>query len=48
MGEIAAVAKKIETQGGKAMPFTADSSKKADVQAMAAATVKQFGASISW
>ena len=44
MGEISAVAKKIETQGGKAMPFTADSSKKADVQAMAAATVKQFGA----
>jgi len=44
MDEIAAVAKKIESQGGKAMPFTADSSKKADVQAMAAATVKQFGA----
>jgi NAD(P)-dependent dehydrogenase (short-subunit alcohol dehydrogenase family) len=44
MDEIAAVAKKIESQGGKAMPFTADSSKKADVQAMAAATVKEFGA----
>jgi NAD(P)-dependent dehydrogenase (short-subunit alcohol dehydrogenase family) len=44
MDEIAAVAKKIESLGGKAMPFTADSSKKADVQAMAAATVKQFGA----
>lgn len=44
MDEIAAVAKKIEAQGGKAMPFTADSSKKADVRAMAAATIKQFGA----
>jgi NAD(P)-dependent dehydrogenase (short-subunit alcohol dehydrogenase family) len=44
MDEIAAVAKKIESQGGGAMPFTADSAKKADVQAMAAATVKQFGA----
>jgi NAD(P)-dependent dehydrogenase (short-subunit alcohol dehydrogenase family) len=44
MGEIAAVAKKIESQGGKALPFRADSAKKADVQAMAAATVKQFGA----
>jgi NAD(P)-dependent dehydrogenase (short-subunit alcohol dehydrogenase family) len=44
MDEIAAVAKKIEAQGGKAMPFTADSGKKADVQAMASATVKQFGA----
>jgi NAD(P)-dependent dehydrogenase (short-subunit alcohol dehydrogenase family) len=44
MDEIAAVAKKIESQGGKAMPFKADSAKKADVQAMAAATVKQFGA----
>ena len=43
MDEIAAVAKKIEAQGGKALPVTADSSKKADVQAMAAATVKQFG-----
>jgi NAD(P)-dependent dehydrogenase (short-subunit alcohol dehydrogenase family) len=41
--EVAAVAKKIEAQGGKALPLTADSSKKADVQAMAAATVKQFG-----
>jgi NAD(P)-dependent dehydrogenase (short-subunit alcohol dehydrogenase family) len=44
MDEIASVAKKIESQGGKALPFTADVSKKADVQAMAAATVKQFGA----
>jgi NAD(P)-dependent dehydrogenase (short-subunit alcohol dehydrogenase family) len=44
MDEIAAVAKKIESQGGKAMPFIADSSKKADGQAMAAATVKTFGA----
>ena len=44
MDEIAAVAKKIESQGGKAMPFRADSAKKADVQAMAAAAVKQFGA----
>src|SRR5512137_963757 len=44
MDEIAAVAKKIESQGGKAMPFKADSAKKADAQAMAAATVKQFGA----
>jgi len=42
--EVAAVAKKIEAQGGKALPLTADSSKKADVQAMAAATLKQFGA----
>ncbi|MBP1774596.1 MAG: Short-chain dehydrogenase/reductase [candidate division NC10 bacterium] len=41
--EVAAVAKKIVAQGGKALPLTADSSKKADVQAMAAATVKQFG-----
>ena len=44
MDEIAAVARKIESRGGKAMPFTADSAKKADVQAMAAATVKRFGA----
>ncbi len=44
MDDIAAVAEKIESQGGKAMPFTADSSKKADVQALAAATIKQFGA----
>jgi NAD(P)-dependent dehydrogenase (short-subunit alcohol dehydrogenase family) len=44
MNDIAAVAKKIESQGGKALPVTADSSKKADVQAMAAATIKQFGA----
>src|SRR5512139_135857 len=44
MDEIAAVAKKIKSQGGEAMPFKADSAKKADVQAMAAATVKQFGA----
>jgi len=44
MDEIAAVAKKIESQGGKALPFTADSAKKGDVQAMAAATVEQFGA----
>jgi len=44
MDDIAAVAKKIEAQGGKALPVTADSSKKADAQAMAAATVKQFGA----
>jgi NAD(P)-dependent dehydrogenase (short-subunit alcohol dehydrogenase family) len=43
LDEIAAVAKKIESQGGKALPVTADSSKKADVQAMAAAAVKQFG-----
>ena len=41
--EVAAVAKKIVAQGGKALPLTADSSKKADVQAMAAATVEQFG-----
>jgi NAD(P)-dependent dehydrogenase (short-subunit alcohol dehydrogenase family) len=41
--EVAAVAKKIVAQGGKALPLTADASKKADVQAMAAATVKQFG-----
>ena len=44
MDEIAAVAKKIESQGGKALPFRADSAKRADVQAMAAATVEQFGA----
>lgn len=44
MDEIAAVAKKIESQGGKALPVTADSSKKADVQAMAEATMKKFGA----
>jgi NAD(P)-dependent dehydrogenase (short-subunit alcohol dehydrogenase family) len=44
MDEIASVAKRIESQGGKALPFTADVSKKADVQAMALATVKQFGA----
>jgi len=44
MNEIAAVAKKIESQGGKALPVTADSSKKADVQAMAAATLQKFGA----
>ena len=44
MEEIAEVAKKIQTQGGKALPVTADSSKKADVQAMAAATIRQFGA----
>jgi 3-oxoacyl-[acyl-carrier protein] reductase len=42
--EVAAVAKRIEAQGGRALPLTADASKKADVQAMAAATVKQFGA----
>jgi NAD(P)-dependent dehydrogenase (short-subunit alcohol dehydrogenase family) len=44
MDEIASVAARIESEGGKAMPFTADVSRKADVQAMADATVKQFGA----
>jgi NAD(P)-dependent dehydrogenase (short-subunit alcohol dehydrogenase family) len=44
MDEIAAVAKKIEALGGSALPVTDDSSKKADVQAMAAATVERFGA----
>ena len=44
MDEIAAVAKKIESLGGKALPVAADSSKKADVQAMAEATIKKFGA----
>jgi NAD(P)-dependent dehydrogenase (short-subunit alcohol dehydrogenase family) len=44
MDDIAGVAKKIEAQGGKALPVVADSSKKPDVQAMAAATVKKFGA----
>lgn len=44
MDEIATVARRIESQGGKALPFTADASRKADVQAMAAETVKQFGA----
>jgi NAD(P)-dependent dehydrogenase (short-subunit alcohol dehydrogenase family) len=43
MDEIAAVAKKIESQGGKALPLVSDVSRKTDVQAMAAATVKQFG-----
>lgn len=42
--EIATVAKDIEAQGGKALPVAADSSKKTDVQAMAAATVKAFSA----
>jgi NAD(P)-dependent dehydrogenase (short-subunit alcohol dehydrogenase family) len=44
MDDIAEVAKKIEAAGGKALPVLADSSKKSDVQAMAAATIKQFGA----
>jgi NAD(P)-dependent dehydrogenase (short-subunit alcohol dehydrogenase family) len=44
MDDIAAVAKKIESQGGKALAFKADSSKKAEAQAMAAATVERFGA----
>lgn len=44
MDDIAAVAKQIASLGGKALPVTADSSKKADVQAMAAATIQQFGA----
>ncbi len=44
MDEIASVAKKIELRGGKAMPLIADVAKKADVQAMAAATVEAFGA----
>lgn len=42
MDEIAAVAKKIESQGGRALPLVADSSRKADVQALAEATVKKF------
>ncbi len=44
MDEITEVAKKIESLGGKAFPVTADSSKKADTQAMAAATIQKFGA----
>ncbi len=44
MDEIASVAKKIESQGGKAIPLIADVTKKADVQAMAASTVDAFGA----
>ncbi len=43
MNEIAEVAKKIESQGGKAFPVTADSSKKVDAQAMAAAALEKFG-----
>lgn len=43
MDEIAAVAQKIQGQGGKVLPVVADVSKKADVQAMAAAALKQFG-----
>jgi NAD(P)-dependent dehydrogenase (short-subunit alcohol dehydrogenase family) len=42
--EINAVANKISGSGGKALAVTADSSKKADVQAMAAAVIKAFGA----
>jgi NAD(P)-dependent dehydrogenase (short-subunit alcohol dehydrogenase family) len=42
--EVAVVAKKIESLGVKALPVAADSSKKADVQAMAEATIKKFGA----
>jgi NAD(P)-dependent dehydrogenase (short-subunit alcohol dehydrogenase family) len=42
MEEIAAVAKKIEVGGGKALPVVADSSKKADVLVMAEAAVKRF------
>jgi NAD(P)-dependent dehydrogenase (short-subunit alcohol dehydrogenase family) len=44
MDEIATVAKKIESRGGKALAVKADASKKTDVQAMAAATVREFGA----
>lgn len=44
MEEISSVAARIEAQGGKAMPFAADVSKKSDVQAMAAATVEKYGA----
>jgi NAD(P)-dependent dehydrogenase (short-subunit alcohol dehydrogenase family) len=43
MDGILAVAKKIESRGGKALPLVADSAKKADVQAMADAAVKNFG-----
>lgn len=38
------VAKKIEAAGGRAMAFEADVTKKATLDAMVAATVKQFGA----
>ena len=43
MDEISAVARKIESRGGRALPFVADSAKKTDVQAMADAAVKNFG-----
>jgi len=38
------VVKKIEAMGGRAIAVAADVSKKAEVAAMAAATVKHFGA----
>jgi NAD(P)-dependent dehydrogenase (short-subunit alcohol dehydrogenase family) len=37
------VAKRIESQGGKALPLSADVSKKADMEAMVEATLKKFG-----
>jgi len=44
MNDIGAVAKKIEEQGGTALPIVADASKKADTEAMAAAAIAKFGA----
>ncbi len=43
MNDIAAVAKRIEQEGGTALPVVADASMKADAEAMAAATIAKFG-----